>query len=109
MTELYLCTQMLIDALTAHGVRVLDVESHDVDDLESSDRIWLDRDTSGGMYEGQYLSVERISYIEAERIMYVSYNSSHLCGGDPTHWTKLLVADDIAAIQSLVLEHWPGR
>lgn len=93
-----------------YGVRVLDVESHDVNDPESSDRIWLDRDTSGGMYEGQYLSVARISYGDAERIgMDVSYNSAHLCGGNPTHWTEFLAADDIAAIQSLVLEHWPGR
>lgn len=110
MAELYLGTQALVDALIAHGIQVRDVEPHDADDAESADRIWLERDTSGGMCEGEYLFVEQSTYNDSEQIdMFVGYNSANICGGHPTYWTKLLPAGDCGAIQSLVLEHWPVR
>jgi len=108
MSNLYLGTQTLVDALTTHGIPVLEIEPHDADDIESADLIWLERDNSGGMYEGKYVTVAQSTYADSDRIdILVSVESAHLYGGNPTHWSELLAANDCDAIQAVVLKYWP--
>lgn len=108
VNKLFAGTQTFADALIAHGVPVVEVEPHDAEDPESSDRIWLMRYSDGGMCEGEYIFVEESRYNDSDQVdLWVGHNSADVCGGHPTYWSTLIPAGDIAAIQALILEQWP--
>lgn len=108
MTNLFAGTQTFADTLKAHGVSVVEIEPHDADEPESADRIWLSRYADGRMCEGEYIFVEPSYYRDSDRVdLYVGHNSADVCGGHPTYWSSLIPAGDSAAIQALVLKHWP--
>lgn len=108
VNKLFSGTQALADALKVHGVPFVEVEPHDAEDPESSERIWLTRYSAGGMCEGEYIFVEESRYTDSDRIdLWVGHNSANAYGGHPTYWSTLIPAGDTEAIQSLILEHWP--
>lgn len=109
MSTLHPGTQEIADALTAHGVSVVDIEPHEADDPESSDRIWVKRYPEGGMCEGEYIFVGLTTYKDTDRVdLWVGHNSADLYGGHPTYWSCSLHTGDNMAIQALVQKHWPA-
>lgn len=101
-------TQDFADALKAHGVSFVEIEPHVADDAESSDRIWLYRNSDGGMCDGEYIFVGESRYRDSDRVdLWVGHNSADVCGGHPTYWSTHIPANNTMAIQALILEHWP--
>ncbi|HAT2580477.1 TPA: hypothetical protein I8273_004547 [Aeromonas hydrophila] len=108
VNKLFAGTQALADALIVHGVPVVEIEPHDAEDPESSDRIWLMRYLDGGMSEGEYIFVGESRYNDSDRVdLWVGHNCADVCGGHPTNWSTLIPTGDIEAIQALILEQWP--
>ena len=74
-------TQDFADALKANGVPFVEIEPHDAD-AESSDRIWLYRNSDGGMCDGEYIFVGEYRYRDSDRVdLWVGHNSADVCGG----------------------------
>ena len=108
VNKLFAGTQAIADALVAHGIPVVEVEPHDAEEPEHSDRIWLKRFSDGGMCEGEYIFVGESRYKDSDRVdLWVGHNSADLCGGHPTYWSTLIPVGDTKAIQGLILKHWP--
>jgi hypothetical protein len=108
VNSLFADTQRLADALIAHGVPVVEIEPHESNDSEASDRIWLKRYSDGGMCEGQYVFVRESRYRDSDRLdLWVGHNSADVCGGHPTYWSTHIPAGNTGAIQALILKHWP--
>jgi hypothetical protein len=108
MSNLFAGTQELADSLKAHGVDVVEIEPHESDDAEATDRIWLKRYEDGGMCDGEYIFVGESRYRDSDRVdLWVGHNSADVCGGHPTYWSIHIPAGDSEAIQALISEHWP--
>lgn len=108
MSKLFADTMSFADALKAHGVPVVEVAPHEMEDHESSDRIWLERYLDGGMCEGEYVFVGESRYKNADRVdLWVGHNSADAFGSHPTYWATHIPAGNAEAIQTLILEHWP--
>lgn len=105
LSKLFAGTQDFADALKTHGISFVEIEPHDADD--SSDRIWLYRNSDGGMCDGEYIFVGESRYRDSDRVdLWVGHNSADVCGGHPTYWSTHIPAGNAEAIQTLILEHW---
>jgi len=108
MSNLFAGTQELADSLKAHGISVVDIEPHEADDEDATDRIWLKRYADGSMCDGEYIFVGESRWRDSDRVdLRVGHNSADVCGGHPTYWSTSIPAGDSKAIQALILEHWP--
>ncbi len=72
-------TSVLLDCLE----NTLSVDQHDPAHPEDSDIIWIKKNPSGSMCEGEYLGISA-----SNNDWFVTHKSADVCGGHPTYWSK---------------------
>ena len=83
---MYRFTEQLLDRLKAEGVLSVEIEAHDPQEPECEDWVWIIQYRNGGSDEGEYLSICPVHPETNE--WFVSHNSAHAYGGNPTHDTQ---------------------
>ena len=101
----YQVTIELVSGLQALGIMVVAVEHHHTSssDLEP-DFLWLSRDDSDSLCEGEYLSVTPVGSGRPE--FEIELRSANRFGGHPTVWSEWLSPGDALVIDAILTAYF---
>lgn len=102
----YPVTIELVPALQTRGIKVVAVEPHHTSAGDSEpDLVWLSRDESDSLCEGEYLSVTPVGSGRPE--FEIELRSANRFGGHPTVWSEWVSPGDtlVSRCDSVCLLH----
>lgn len=101
----YPVTIELVPALQARGIKVVAVEPHHTASGDSEpDLVWLSRDESDSLCEGEYLSVTPVGSGRPE--FEIELRSANRFGGHPTIWSEWLSPGDALVLDAILTAYF---